>query len=70
MLKQVTNVSKNQFRFRVGKLSAGAIFIVRQLQEKYLEKRKNLYNIFIYLEKAFDKIPRTAIRYVLHRQYV
>ena len=35
---------------RVRKSTAGAIFIMRQLQEKYLEK-------------AFDKIPRTAIRW-------
>ena len=31
-LKQVTNVDENQFGFRVGKSTAGAIFIVRQLQ--------------------------------------
>ena len=41
-MKQVTNVGKNQFGFRMGKLTAGDIFIVRQLQEKYLEKRKKL----------------------------
>ena len=31
-LKQVTNVGENQFGFRVGKSTAEAIFIVRQLQ--------------------------------------
>ena len=69
-LKQVTNVGENQFGFRVGKSTAGAIFIVRQLQEKYLEKKKKLYHIFVDLEKAFDKIPRTAIRWALLRQSV
>ena len=51
---------------------AGAIFIVRQLQEKYLEKKKKkkLYHIFVDLEKTFDKIPRTAIRWALRRQSV
>ena len=63
-LKQVTNVGENQFGFRVEKLTAGAIFIVRQLQKKYLEKRKKLYHIFVDLEKAFNKIPRTAIRWL------
>ena len=66
-LKQVINVVENQFWFRVGKSTAGAIFIVRQLQEKYLEKKKKLYHIFVDLEKAFDKIPRTAIRYHVQR---
>ena len=69
-LKQVTNVNENQFGFRVGKSTAGTIFIVRQLQKKYLEKRKKLYHIFVDLEKAFDKIPLTVIRWALHRQRV
>ena len=43
---------------------------MRQLPEKYLEKRKKLYHIFVDLEKAFDKIPRTAIRWALGRQRV
>ena len=29
-----------------------------------------LYHIFVDLEKAFDKIPRTAIRWALRRQSV
>ena len=69
-LKQVTNVGENQFGFRVGKSTAGAIFIVRQLQEEYLEKRKKLYHIFVDLEKALNKIPRTAIRWALSSQRV
>ena len=69
-LKQVTSVGKNQFGFRVEKSTTGVIFIVQQLQEKYLEKRKKLYHIFVDLEKAFDKIPHTAIRWALHRQRV
>ena len=69
-LKQVTNVGKNQFGFRVGKSTAGAIFIVRQLQEKYLEKSKKLCHIFVDLEKAFNKIPHRAIRWALRRHSV
>ena len=43
---------------------------MRQLQEKYLEKRKKLYHIFVDLEKTFDKIPCTAIRWALRMQRV
>ena len=60
-LKQVTNVGENQFGFWVGKSTAGDIFIVRQLQEKYLEKKKKLYHIFVDLEKIL------SIRYHVQR---
>ena len=35
---------------------ADAIFILRQLQEKYIRKRKDLISVFVDLEKAFDRI--------------
>ena len=38
-----------------------AIFIVRQLPEKDLNKNKNLYFAFIDLEKAFDRVPRKVL---------
>ena len=69
-LKHVTKVDENQFGFMAGKSKTGAIFIIRQLHEKYLEKKKKLYQIFVDLEKAFDKVPRPAIGWALHRQVV
>ena len=53
-----------------GNSITGAIFIIRQLQEKYLEKKKKLFHIFEDLEKAFDKVNRPAIRWALLRQVV
>ena len=69
-LKCVTEVDKNQFGFMAGRSTTGAIFVIRQLQEKYLEKKQKLYHIFVDLEKAFDKVPRPAIRWALRRQRV
>ena len=69
-LKCVTEVDENQFGFMAGRSTTGAIFVIRQQQEKYLEKKQNLYHIFRDLEKAFDKVPRPAIRWALHRQRV
>ena len=69
-LRKITSIGENQFGFRAGKSTIGAMFIVRQLQEKYLEKKKKLYHIFVDLEKAFDKIPRKAIEWALRRQLV
>ena len=42
-----------QFGFMAGKGTTDAIFLVRQLQEKYLGKKK-LFLAFVNLEKAFD----------------
>ena len=44
-----------------GKGTTDAIFILRQLHEKHISKKKNLYFIFVDLEKAFDRIPRKIL---------
>ena len=51
-----------QFGFIIGKGTIDAIFIARQLQEKYLGKKKNLYFTFVNLERAFNRVPRDIVR--------
>ena len=48
-----------QFGFMKGKGTTDAIFIVRQMQEKFRVKGKKLYFGFVDLEKAFDRVPRS-----------
>ena len=50
--------------------TTGAIFTVRQLQEKYNQRKTKLYHIFIDLEKAFDRVPRKVIEWALRRKMV
>jgi hypothetical protein len=60
-LKKIVRIGQHQFGFMAGRCTVDAIFILRQLQERYVEKNKILYHIFVDLEKAFDKVPRCAI---------
>ena len=54
-----------QFGFMPG--TTDAIFIIRQLQEKYRAKRKNFYFDFVDLEKAFNRVPRELTRWALRK---
>ena len=47
-----------------------AVFIVRRLQEEYLEKEKKLYMCFIDLEKAFDRVPRKIVEWAMRKRGV
>ena len=56
-----------QFGFMPGRGTTDAIFILRQLQEKFLEKKLQLYFAFIDLEKAFDRVPREVIWWAMRK---
>jgi len=50
-----------QFGFMKGKGTIDAIFVVRQMQEKFRAKGKKLYFGFVDLEKVFDRVLREVI---------
>ena len=50
-----------QFGFMLGRGTTDATFILRQTQEKYIGKNRNIYFAFIDLEKAFDRVPRKVL---------
>ena len=67
LIRQVVSIDDSQFGFVPGRGTTDAIFVVRQLQEKYLAVNKRLYMAFVDLEKAFDRVPRKVIRWALRK---
>jgi hypothetical protein len=64
-LRQILCIDEMQFGFTPGKGTTDAIFILRQLQERYLVKKRELWMAFVDLEKAFDRVPRDVIWWAL-----
>ena len=44
------------------------LFILRKLQEEYLNKKKKLYMCFVDLEKAFDGVPRKVNEWAMRKK--
>ena len=56
LIRQMVSIDDSQFGFVPGRGTTDAIFVVRQLQKKYLAVNKRLYMAFVDLEKAFESI--------------
>ena len=64
-VRRIVKIDDMQFGFMKEKGTTDAIFIVRQLQEKYRAKKKDLWMAFVDLEKAFDRVPREVVWWAL-----
>ena len=64
-VRKIVKIDDMQFGFMAGRSTTDAIFIVRQLQEKYLTRNKELWMAFVDLEKAFDRVPREVVWWAL-----
>ena len=67
LIRQLVSIDDSQFGFVPGRGTTDAIFVVRQLQEKYLAANKRHYMAFVDLEKAFDRVPRKVIWWALRK---
>ena len=67
LIRQLVSIDNSQFGFVPGRGTTDEIFVVRQLQEKYLAANKRLYMAFVDLEKAFDGVPRKVSWWALRK---
>ena len=67
LIRQRVEIYEMECGFMSGRGTDDAFFIVRQLQEKDLGANKPLYMAFIGLEKAFDRVPRDVIWWVMRK---
>ena len=67
LIRQVVSIDDSQFGFVPGRGTTDAIFVIRQLQEKYLAANKRLYMAFLDLEQAFDRVPPKVIWWALRK---
>ena len=66
-LRQTVEIDKMQFGFRPGTGTAHAIFIARQLQERYRGKHRELWWAFVDLEKALDRVLGKVVEWAMRK---
>ena len=69
-LRQIITIDRMQFVFSPGKGTADPIFMIRQVQQKILEKNKTVYIEFLDLEKACNRVPRDVVYWSLRKKGV
>ena len=62
-LRQIITIDRMQFGFSEGEGTTDAIFMIRQVQEKMLEKNKKVFD----LKKAYDRVPREVMYWSLRK---
>ena len=62
---EMVNIGEMKFGFVPGRGTTDALYMVRQLQEKYIAANKLFYFAFVDFEKAFDRVPKKDLWWAL-----
>ena len=66
-LRDRVEISKQQYGFMPGKETINAVFALRMLMEKYREGQRELHDVFIDLEKAYDRVLKKEVWYCMRK---
>ena len=66
-LRDRVEISKQQYGFMPGKRTTDARFALRMLMEKYREGQREIYYVFVDLEKAYNRVPREELWYCMRK---
>ncbi|EYC05888.1 hypothetical protein Y032_0079g1241 [Ancylostoma ceylanicum] len=66
--RDVVEIASDQFAFIPERSVIDAIFIARQVMEKYREKDRSCHIAFLDLEKAYDRLPQTILWEVMRER--
>ena len=67
-IRELVNIDSMQFGFMSGRETTEALFVVKNMQEKYRDKKKKLYKCFVDIEKALDRVPRKVMELAMKKR--
>ena len=66
-LRDIVEISKQQYGFMPGKGTADALFTLRMLMEEYREGQRELHCVFVDLEKTYNRVSREELCYCMRK---
>ena len=67
VMKVLERVLESLIRFMPGRSTTYAIYILRQMQEKHLIRKKKIYFAFVDMEKVFERVARSELWWAMRK---